>query len=282
MTTVLPDLWTDWCSVTGHSAAEVDDSALTSFVRQARPPQTVLGALRRLRDVPTAPKDAPAWPPALRNDPDALQRLLSVTGSMAFDPGLHWISRLRLLRPRFTAVLLAPRVQGGLGLDRSTAATLTPRGLEESRGAVGVAESMLRCPACAVTAWLDVLSANSTWSRLGVRELAASSTTSAPTNHQHEPSNSAWADWPDYPNLMPALDRWGYLDRYGSLHRSSLSVLISSFEHFATHESLEHPTLSPEPLRQPTRRLTADEVDDVLARADELNARISGIIAELG
>lgn len=209
MTTALPDLWTDWCSVTGHSAAEVDDSALTSFARQARPPQTVLGALRRRRNVTADPKDAPAWPPALRSDPVALHRLLSATGSMAVDPGLQWISRLRLLRLRFAAVLLAPRVQGGLGLDRSTAATLTPRGFEESRPAVGDAQALLDCPACAITAWLDVLSANSAWSRLGVRELAASSTTSTPTNHQHEPSNSAWTDWPDHPNLLPAIDRWG-------------------------------------------------------------------------
>jgi hypothetical protein len=282
MTTVLPDLWTDWCSVTGHSAAEVDDSALTSFVRQARPPQTVLGVLRRLRGITAAPKDAPAWPPALRSDPESLHRLLLTTGSMTVDPGLHWISRLRLLRLRFAAVLLSPRVQGGLGLDRSSAAALTPRQLEDSRPAVGNADNMLSCPACAITAWLDVLSANSTWSRLGVRELAASGTASAPTNHQHEPSNSAWTDWPEHPNLLPAIDRWGYLDRYGSLHRSSLSVLIASFEHLMTQAPLEHPGLSPEPLRQPTRRFTADEVEDVLARADELNARISGIIAELG
>ena len=59
MTTALPGLWTDWCSVTGVPAGRIDEVSLSCFSQQAQPSQAVLAALRRR----LAPKDpvAPAW-----------------------------------------------------------------------------------------------------------------------------------------------------------------------------------------------------------------------------
>lgn len=119
MTTALPDLWTDWCSVISVPAGRIDETTVSRFVQQVQPSQALLAALRRR----PAPKDppAPAWPRGHRDDPDSLQRLIRRGTAIVQHPGTHWVFRLRMRRMLFTAVLLAPRSHGGLGLDRSGA-----------------------------------------------------------------------------------------------------------------------------------------------------------------
>lgn len=46
MATVLPDLWTDWCSVAGVSEHQLDDQTLWLFSDQAGPPRWMLYKLR--------------------------------------------------------------------------------------------------------------------------------------------------------------------------------------------------------------------------------------------
>lgn len=131
-----------------------------------------------------------------------------------------------------------------------------------------------------MTLWLDILSANSSWSRPAVRQLVHDST--ALSTHVHEPSSQSWADWPDHPNLLPAIDRWGYLERFRSLHQSSLSRIIAAIALIAEAPPAPQIMPEPEPRRNPDRSFSAEEVADVWARADELNARISMLLREEG
>ena len=117
MTTALPDLWTDWCLVTGVPAGRVDEASLSRFVQQVQPSRAVLSTLRRR----LAPKDppAPAWPRGHTEDSGSLQGLIRRGTAIIQHPDTRWVFRLRLRRMLFAAVLLAPASHGGLGLDRA-------------------------------------------------------------------------------------------------------------------------------------------------------------------
>ncbi|MBT8163147.1 MULTISPECIES: hypothetical protein [Arthrobacter] len=169
MTTALPDLWTDWCSITGVPAGGIDEASISRFARQAQPSRAVLAELRQ-RMAPKGPA-APAWPRDHREDTSSLQRLIRLGAAIIQHPGTHWVFRLRLRRMLFAAVLLASPSQGGLGLDRSGALEMRPDGMRRLRPTVGVAEDPASCPSCATWSWLDVIGTNSAWSRGSVRAL---------------------------------------------------------------------------------------------------------------
>ncbi|MEU3624817.1 hypothetical protein BS329_17895 [Amycolatopsis coloradensis] len=194
---------------------------LEMFARQAAPSQKLLSALR------SPAMAAPTWPPALRNDVTALERVVHGCTSRVNDPDTRWIARLRLRRLLFAAVLLAPPDQGGLGLSRSQARGLTARRLSELRPDIGRTDEEASCPACAVWSWLDIIGTNNGWSPAALRELGHRRNPPAGERHRYEfvdPSPD-WSAWSEQSNLLPAIDQWGYVDRYKSLHPSSLSGL---------------------------------------------------------
>ncbi|WP_092103768.1 hypothetical protein [Brevibacterium sandarakinum] len=133
---------------------------------------------------------------------------------------------------------------------------------------------------CAVWAWLDVLGANSDWGRGGIRQLIHQHDQRTNcTRHQSAAPNSAWKDWPNFANLLPAIDRWGWVDPYSSMHPSSLSTLIRQLEllYEAPPKSMEEPL--PRPPEAPPK-ITPDEEAQILARADEINARVAALLRE--
>lgn len=80
--------------------------------------------------------------------------------------------------------------------------------------------------------------------------------------------------------MLPAIDRWGYVDPYASLHPSSISVLISTIALLCQEPvPAEEPAL--EPVCSPVPWVTPEEEERILARADELNARIAALLCEL-
>ena len=185
---------------------------------------------------------------------------------------------------QFAAVLLAPVGQGGLGLTRDKALELTPDAFLQLRPLIGTATEQAGCPACAAWSWLEILGVNSSWSSAMVRALAKRTreTSGSSRGHRHERDdpNPEWGDWQDCPNLLPGIDRWGYIYRYSSMHRSSLTGVISGMKLL-----LEAPI--PRPLHKPPmsaplviRYVTPEEEATILARADELNARVAALLAE--
>ena len=200
------------------------------------------------------------------------------------DPGTFWIDRLRLRRTLFAATLLAPVSMGGLGLTRGQALGLTPPGFQEMRPLIGTAVQESACPACAAWSWLQVLGANAGWSASMVRSLAkrpgGAACKDALHRHERNDPDPGWSDWEDCPNLLPGIDRWGYLNRYSSMHRSSLSRVIAVMALLL--EARLRPPLQTLPATEPPvlRHMTAEEEAAILARADELNARVAALLAE--
>ncbi|WP_409495472.1 hypothetical protein [Amycolatopsis sp. cmx-11-12] len=73
----------------------------------------------------------------------------------------------------------------------------------------------------------------------------------------------------------------GYLDRYGSLHPSSLSGLVRAIETLVDARVAPARLTDVEPVSaQP--RITAEEEAAILARADEVNARVARILEDYG
>ncbi|QWF85604.1 hypothetical protein [Amycolatopsis sp. CA-230715] len=277
--TVLPDLWLDWCAVTETPVDRRDETTLDLFARQAGPSLTVLDALRPM-PVGTA---ASAWPSALRDDDTALWRLVRGGSVRIADPAIQWITRLRLRRLLFAAVLLAPAGHGGLGLTRGQARRLTPSRLRDLRPRIGRTDDEASCPACAVWSWLEVIGTNNDWSQRAVRELGHRRDQATDASHRHERNDPSpgWFNWPNHPNLLPAIDQWGYIDLYGSMHPSSLSALIPAMETLVVAPVAPSRGVDREAAGEP-QRITPEEEAAIFARADELNARVARILAEYG
>lgn len=278
MTTALPDLWTDWCSVTGVPVGRIDETLLSRFTRQAQPSRAVLSELRRR----LAPKDppAPAWPRGHTEDTGSLQRLIRRATAIIQHPDTHWVFRLRLRRMLFAAVLLAPASHGGLGLDRAGALGLRPDRMRELRQWIGIAEDQSACPACATWSWLQVIGTNSGWSHGSVRALGHGRDEEGPAHRHLRPDPSP--DWHLCVGMLPAVDRWGWIDAYRSMHPSSLSAVINAMALLLDGpEPVSVPVPSTAALPpSPRRQMSREEEEQVLARADELNARVEAILRE--
>lgn len=278
MTTALPDLWTDWCSVTGVPPGRIDEASLSRFARQVQPSRAVLSTLRR-RLAPDVPA-APAWPRGHTEDTGSLQLLIRRGTAIIQQPDTHWVFRLRLRRMLFAAVLLAPRSHGGLGLDRSGALGLRPDRMRELRQWIGIAEDPSACPACATWSWLDVIGTNSGWSPGSVRALGNRRDEDGPAHRPLRPDPNP--DWHLCVGMLPAVDRWGWIDAYRSMHPSSLSAVIS-----AAALLFDGPEPAPAPVpaaaampASPRRQMSHEEEEQILKRADELTARVEAILRE--
>lgn len=270
-----PALWVDWCAVTGTSPTLRDEETLSKFATQAHPSHAVLKALQ-----PAVTTRTPAWPSALREDSGALHQLLRVGTALTLNASTPWSNRLRIRRLLFAAVLLAPEAQGGFNLTRAQIRALTPARIEQRLPGLESTEDQMKCISCAVWAWLDVLGANSDWSRGGIRQVIhRQSLRTNCSRHPGSAPNDAWKDWPNYANLMPAIDRWGWVDPYSSMHPSSLSKLIKDLERLYDEPLRpdEEPPPSP-PASIP--KISPKKEAEILARADEVNARVTALLQE--
>lgn len=248
-----------------------NEETLAQFSRQAGPSQAVLKSLRPPAVMPAAP----AWPPALRESGSALEKLIRNGSWRIHDADIHWTTRLRLRRLLFTAVLIAPTDQGGLALNRDQVCAFVPDRLQTLRSRIGSTGDPASCPACALWSWLEVLGTNNAWSHASVRALAHRRDDS-PDEHRHLLVDTN-PDWHYCTGMLPAIDRWGYVDPYVSMHRSSLSVLINAMATMIATPVVRSRPCEPPP-RQPARHITSEEEQEILTRADEINARIATIL----
>lgn len=271
-TTALPELWTDWCSAVGAPGEKIDEEALRRFSLQAGPSKAVLDRLRRMI-VPSEPPTA--WPREHRADPASLQILIARTEVIISDRATHWALRLRLRRMLFAALLVAPATHGGLGLTRSQVRELRPADVQRLRSRIGVTEDPSWCPACAAWSWLEVIGTNSGCSSAGVRSLAHRRDEAL--GHRHELPDPS-PDWKACVGVLPAIDRWGWVDPYSSLHPSSLSAVARAMGALLAGPA---PVPSPEPEpRAPVREFSEEEREAIFARADELTSRVAAILLE--
>lgn len=191
-------------------------------------------------------------------------------------PIVDWQTRLQVLRLLFVAVLIAPHDEGGLGLTGGEAVALTSRRVTNLRNELGVHEDAAACPRCVVWRWLEVIGTNHASSRYAIRGLLHASPD--PVEHHHL-SPDPRPEWTLCSALLPAIDRWGYIEQYTSMHRSSLPVVIQDIVRLAQQAGPQRETSDPEP-QPPVRQVTPEEEAEILARADEVNARIEALLRE--
>lgn len=272
--TSAPALWLDWCAVTGTDTGAHYESALQLFARQTGASRAVLAQL-----MPPARLDGPAWPAEHRGDTRTLIRL-TLRGSRLIDhPDTDWVTRLRLRRLLFAAVLLAPTSHGGAGLDRRQAGEVTPDRIPALRRQVTTAEDEEQCPRCALWSWLEVVGENSGWSRAAVRALGQRRDLPGSDIHRHTRGDPS-PDWPTATTLLMGIDRWGYLDPWTPLHPSTVSVLLRGMRSIL--EDPPPPVPPAEPMtRPPVRTINPEEEAAIHSRADAVLARVRDLLAEL-
>lgn len=175
--TATPELWQDWCAVTGTAEDQLDEATLQRFAATSGASRKTLATLRGRRAAgeqstgEPSSAAAPAWPAEQRDEPTSLQRLITHGSTIIATGSTGWIARLRMRRLLFAAVLLEPSGHGGLGLSRSQARALTPSRLATLREQVGTSDEEDACPACAVWSWLEIIGTNNGWSPSTVRAL---------------------------------------------------------------------------------------------------------------
>lgn len=269
------DLWLDWCAVTGNPPGHRDEGVLGTFARQTDAPRRLLESLR-----PRLLRDGPAWPMRHRDDRGSLVTLTQHAGRLIDHPNTDWVTRLRLRRLCFAGVLLAPSSHGGLGLSRGQARRLGPKGLLRRRHLVLTDPDATQCPACAVSIWLEVVGTATSWTQASIRALGHQRGHREPDGHLCTLPDSS-TDWLASPALLPAIDRWGYIDPWISLHPSSTSTLIPVIDALLAEPAPAVP-LTPDPRPRPViDPISAEEEAAVFARADELLARMRVIFDEL-
>lgn len=284
----LPDLWLDWCVVTGHHPHTLDDAVLTSFAQTAGPSRAVLNTLHRLLKPIAATKQAhaPAWPAHLHSDAVSLQNLLQQITTSVQLAGTDWQHRLRLRRLAALAVFIAPISHGGAALSRSEIQQLTPPQIAQILDALPVHDDPPQCSRCVIDAWLSIISLNRHWSRSAIREEQTILNPTELQEHHHQRAHheTDWQLWPEEASLMPAIDRWGYLEHHQSLHPSSISVMIRHITDLSRTKLCEPATATPtmpENDNTPALHLSADREAEILAEADAVQARMNRIFAAL-
>jgi hypothetical protein len=152
--------------------------------------------------------------------------------------------------------------------------------MRELRQWIGIAEDPSACPACATWSWLDVIGTNSGWSHGSVRALGHCRDEEGPAHRHLRPDPNP--DWHLCIGMLPAVDRWGWIDAYRSMHRSSLSAVISAAALLLDGLEPAHalvPAAAAMPA-SPRRQMTREEEERILNRADELTARVEAILRE--
>lgn len=269
----VPDLWVDWCAVTGVDSSVRDEMTLARFASQTSASARVMRSLRPAESSATA---AVCWPREFRDRPESLASVLGTCARLALREDTSREQAARALRAGYVAVLVAPEVLSGLGLRREQVLAMTPARLSQDVASLARSEDPLSCGRCAVARWLRVLA--------GYRDLARFGATNALhelrlslAEHHDEP---VALDWPDHPSLLPPIDRWGHADVYASMHHSSLSAVLATLPFLAELDvaapSPPAATAPPGPVTE--EQIDWDQVDEVLSQADAVNARIAALL----
>lgn len=275
-------LWADWCAATGHRPDDFSDEALARFA-SAVPSADA----ESLRAAPTA------HPRARRRDPWAAteRHWAPLAMSLAQCPTYGWPAAVPGRRDAFLVVLT--RV---LRMPRQDAVAQRARNLPGLYARLPDEPVDGVCVRCVTSRWMEVVATYDRWSKVSVRQqvwtrpadgLSDSLGSARPCNG----SCSSWADVaasiPHYRVLTPAIDQhgsWTYWDHHKPLTPRALTAILAQRcdpeapSPFAVQTS-HSPASSDEP-GPAYDETTLARLDDVVAAAEEANARVEALLAE--
>lgn len=295
-------LFRDYAAATGQPALPTTVDALTGFLThvparpatQARRIAAIVAAHRNAGHLlarPTAAPGVESTPagmrrpePTPRPDPEEM---------IAACPTCGWPHGFVGRRDGFLIVLTAV-----LGYSHAQARHIRPTDLATSpdpaaamriRGRpLPITGDPRSCPACAAARWLEILGIADGLGRGSARmHLAAAQAPAHASPHHHTPAGPP--RWREAAQLLPAIDRHGWIDDYHPLSTRSIHTRLALAAARADAPNPDAPRARPpeEPAPQDTARTarSLDEVlallDQVAADADTANHRIEALLTDL-
>ena len=260
-------LFTDWCTATGHPALPTTAAAVHAFVDQLPAPSAVLArrvrAIRAVHQAADAADPVPLLPAPITPvgeryrgdawaDPDDVLAQLAQVGHPA-----------GVAARRDAVIVLLCLVLGKTRREALTArAGVWP--VPRLDGAdLGFAPDPARCHACALTRWLRIQAAD----RAGGRWLVED-TMNTHDGYDHDCRREVPPGWM-YRSLLPAVDTHGWISRHASIRSRALSEVIrrrlAAPQEIAFSPSTTFLGSGSEPLRRGRRDdATLKELDELL------------------
>ena len=264
-------LYEDWCRSNGYTAAEPTEQRLSLWAAEC--PSAASTALRRQLSVrratglPASTQSTPKALPASVFDRRRDDSWFSVPEALAALPeGLHG---------RRDGFLLAV-LNGGASVNvgrRITegAISLFPRptvaGAEPS-----VTDEPQSCGRCAVTRWLRVVGPASWGAKLEVRDILAADS--------HRLVHDCWTGldgaWRGAPQLLPAVDRYGWLAREPLSRRTVFNILNQRMRRVDSESATA--TVGRSPL-SPDNQFADSSLQDLANAYDTVDADLDALLA---
>jgi hypothetical protein len=292
-------LFCDYTAAVGQPALPTTLAALTGFLTQV--PARGATRARRVAAIAAAHRHAGylfARPTPTTENAATRTRRPDPSQMIAACPTRGWPHGFLGRRDGFLIVLT-----GVLGYSHTQTRQIRPADLDTSldtsldidttavpriRGrALPITDDPRSCPACAAVRWLEILGVADGLGRGSARmhlSVAAAPTSTSP--HSHTVTDAA--RWQHAAQLLPAIDRHGWIDDYRPLSGRSISARLALAASRcpspdASHsEPRAHDELTPPGLAHTTP--TLDEVltllDQVADDADAVNNRIQALLAD--
>ena len=278
-------LWVDWCTATDHDPHHTAGTTLAAFLREL--PATTAVQERRVRNIHRAHTGRG----------EGLPRPTTTVRPRVGRPWLSYPDALTALRHEWCPDGVAARRDALIltltahGFTRTRIRRLQPALVETFPAFTVDGHALARhydpalCARCALTRWLAVLDAYRHRSGRDIEELLMESRVWA--HPRHDCGDLLDDGWRTIPWLIPAIDRHGAIASGQPVTGRALTGILT--RRFTPGPiATQIPTVGEAPPREPGRRPTHDEQDD-LARlydrideqADALNARIEALLAGL-
>jgi hypothetical protein len=299
-------LFCDYTAATGQPTLPTTVAAVAGFLAQIPARASTRG--RRVAAIAAAHRDAgyllarPTADPTGDPAPATLDADPEPGELLAACPTRGWPEGFRGRRDGFLIVLTAV-----LGLSHIQARQVVPTELRvdhHQRWRIGQRPvprdaDPRRCPTCALVRWLDILGIAEGLGRGSAHmHLAQARHPTAQTPHQHAPAEPH--RWRAVAQLLPAIDRHGWIDDFRPLSTRAIHTRLSRATHRATHQATarahsdtpataptghdgrvrhdrEHTTRRSDPQVDQLAGVLA-QLDQVADDADALNARIQALL----
>lgn len=281
-------LFLDWCTAAGASSLPADRATITAFLTELPAGRSTrlarIAAIRRAHASAGLADPYPTCPIDLSPDPVLPEILGAVTVR-------GWPMGVTGRRDGFLLVLYA-----GLHLTRRRIRALVAADIAAGVGWASIAgRSVVRtaspgdCPVCAITRWLRVLGIAERSGWWAVKsQMAGQFPEPADAADAHDCDRPVGAGWRRAELLLPAIDRYGFMDGEAPLTVRSISTLSIRRRALAQEPAAEPseltlpvvalPAAEPEPSSW-TLRSTKDALAELDPLLDRLDAEIDAALA---
>lgn len=274
-------LWVDWCDATGHDPTSPTPDALKAFGAQV--PGTRPGLV-------PGEVDKHAGRAAMRPDPWAVaeRAWVDLDSALARCAVFGWPYAVPGRRDAW--LLVSTRL---LRMPRHRAAGMRARDLPAVIALLPQPRHGHTCSRCVAKRWLEVVDIQAAWSRVSVRAHVwrrPAQTWSPPLVGSALPCDGGCdglerlaQSLPGHTVVVPAIDKHGWWNDWKPVStRAVTAILAHRGDPYGDVLPPEEPPVEALDPVSEFDETTLDRLDEVMSAADEVNARLEKILAELG